>query len=48
MVLAPDNKGEIGHILSKDKKTQMCTVQLDESLDIVTVTMDEVCLYQEN
>ena len=37
---------ELGKVLSKDKKKEKVTVQIEESLDIVTVGMDDVCLYK--
>lgn len=37
---------ELGKVLSKDKRKEKVTVQIEESLDIVTVGMDDVCLYK--
>ena len=36
---------ELGKVLSKDKRKEKVTVQIEESLDIVTLGMDDVCLY---
>ena len=50
MILSGPNKGELGHILSKDKSRQTVSVQLNEEggLQILSVSMDDVCLYSSS
>ena len=48
MVLKGDMKGEFGTIISKDKKKETVTVQMTEEagMEIITISMDDVCLYK--
>jgi transcription antitermination factor NusG len=49
MILHGEFKGEQAHILEKNKKTEMVTVQMTDSagLQILTLHMDHVCLYKQ-
>ena len=47
MILKGPFKNEFAKILSKDKKKEQVTIQMTEEagMEIITIGMDDVCLY---
>lgn len=45
MVLAGENKGEVARMMGRSDKDQTVTAELRDSLDVIVISMDDVCAF---